>query len=203
MKQLGTDSLVDDYLSRLRVALQDVPRDRRQELVDEIREHIEAARSELDPENEAAMRSLLDRIGDPADIAAEARERFGIYLVQVGLKEVAAVVLLPIGGVVLPFLGWVVGVILLWVSKAWNLRDKLIGTLLLPGGLLIPVFLLLAVSSTEVCVSGPGVSGSGVQTCTQSGGDVWGVLAMVVLFLIPIASAIYLAIRLHRVRASG
>ena len=32
----------------------------------------------------------------------------------------------------IPFLGWVVGVVLLWISRLWTTRDKLIGTL---GGL--------------------------------------------------------------------
>ena len=32
----------------------------------------------------------------------------------------------------IPFLGWVVGVVLRWISRLWTTRDKLIGTL---GGL--------------------------------------------------------------------
>jgi hypothetical protein len=31
--------------------------------------------------------------------------------------------------------GWLVGVVLLWSSTVWTLRDKLIGTLVIPGGL--------------------------------------------------------------------
>src|SRR4051812_12124472 len=42
-------------------------------------------------------------------------------------REWATVVLLP--------LVWVVGVVLLWRSPAWTSRDKLVGTLLVPGGL--------------------------------------------------------------------
>jgi hypothetical protein len=30
---------------------------------------------------------------------------------------------------VIPFLGWVVGVVLVWLSRLWTTRDKLIGTL--------------------------------------------------------------------------
>ena len=33
---------------------------------------------------------------------------------------------------VIPFLGWVVGVVLVWVSRLWTARDKLIGS---AGGL--------------------------------------------------------------------
>ena len=38
-------------------------------------------------------------------------------------------------GAFLAVVGWVVGVVLLWRSRVWTLRDKLIGTLLWPGGL--------------------------------------------------------------------
>jgi hypothetical protein len=206
MRDTSTDQIVDDYLRRLNAALKDLPRDRRRELVEEIREHIELGRTELGSESEADLRSLLDRIGDPSDIAADSTERLGVRPVRVGWMEVAAVVLLPIGGIVLPFLGWVVGVILLWVSKAWDLRDKLIGTFVLPGGLLLPAYLLLTVGSTEVCTSTQrpaGTSGIEVTTCGQGGPTVWGIAATVILVVAPIASAAYLAIRLHRHRASG
>jgi hypothetical protein len=207
MKDARTDRIVDDYLRRLNAALKDLPKDRREELVEEIREHIEVGRAELGSETEAELRSLLDRIGDPSDIAADSADRLGVRPVRVGLMEIAAVVLLPIGGVVVPFVGWVVGVILLWASKAWDLRDKLIGTFLLPGGLLLPAYLLLGVGSTESCATIPGpaggTSGDEVTTCIQGGPAAWAIAAIVILVVAPIASAAYLAIRLHRHRAAS
>jgi hypothetical protein len=206
MKGTGTDVMVDEYLRRLNAALKALPKDRRRELVEEIREHIEVGRSELSSGSEAELRSLLDRIGDPADIAADSTERLGISPVRVGLMEVAAVVLLPIGGVVVPFVGWVVGVILLWASRAWTVRDKLIGTFLLPGGLLFPAYLLLSVGSTESCTTIPRPAGTSeveVTTCGQSGSPIWGILAFAILVVTPIASAAFLAIRLHRHRVPG
>ena len=206
MRDTSTDQIVDGYLRRLNAALKDLPKNRRQELVEEIREHIEVGRAELGSETEAELRSLLDRIGDPADIAADSTERLGIQPVRVGLMEVAAVVLLPIGGLVVPFIGWVVGVILLWASTAWTFRDKLIGTLLVPGGLLLPAYLLLTASSSDVCTNGSARAGTpseGVMTCVQSGPAAWAVAAMIVLVVVPIMSAVYLAIRLHRHRSSG
>ena len=101
--------------------------------MDDVRAHISEARAESG-DDAIAVRELLDRLGDPTEIAAEARERFGIHPARVGFMEVLA--LLPIGGVVLPIVGWIAGVILLWVSPAWTTRDKVIGTLLVPGGLL-------------------------------------------------------------------
>ncbi len=92
-----SEQLIRAYLKRLNEELADLPSARRREIVDEISEHIDEARAS-GAADEASVRSLLDRLGDPADIAADARERFGV------------------GGLVLPVLGWFVGVALLWAS---------------------------------------------------------------------------------------
>ena len=63
------DALILRYLQELEAELHDLPANRRQELLDEVGEHIAAARGELDPETEAGVRTLLERLGDPADIA--------------------------------------------------------------------------------------------------------------------------------------
>ena len=69
-----TDDLVADYLDRVGRASASLPPERREELVADLREHIAAARAELAPETEteAGVRTLLDRLGDPAAIVAEA-----------------------------------------------------------------------------------------------------------------------------------
>ena len=125
------DALILRYLQDLEAELHDLPANRRQELLDEVGEHIAAARAGLDPETEAGVRTMLERLGDPADIAAEARERFGVQppppRPATPWLEVIALVLL-----VIPFVGWVVGVVLVWLSRLWTTRDKLIGTI---GGL--------------------------------------------------------------------
>ncbi len=72
-----TEELVADYLNTLEKELSDLPRPQRRELVLEISEHIDEARSSLEIQSEAEVRTLLDRLGDPADIATEAHERFG------------------------------------------------------------------------------------------------------------------------------
>jgi uncharacterized membrane protein len=68
------DKLVADYLKRLDAELRDIPRARRRELQQEIFEHIAEARADLEKEDESGVRELLDRLGDPEDIAAEAQE---------------------------------------------------------------------------------------------------------------------------------
>ena len=72
------DKLVERYLKHLEIELDDLPRDRRREIVDEIAGHIAEARTALAHESEAGVRNILEGLGDPADIAADARERFEV-----------------------------------------------------------------------------------------------------------------------------
>ncbi len=60
---------VKEYLHNLEAELADLPRSRRQELLGEIHEHIDSALAEAPAHEEAEVRNVLDRLGDPADIA--------------------------------------------------------------------------------------------------------------------------------------
>jgi hypothetical protein len=195
------DKLVEDYLKRLNVELRDVPRARRRELVAEIAEHISEGRANLEVENEASIRTLLERIGAPEDIAAEARERFGVQR-RSGALDVIALILLLIGGVVVPVIGWLVGVVLLWSSTAWTAREKLLGTLVIPGGLALPFFLFVYGGSTEMCVQRSG----GPVTCvddTSLARDVLMIVLFVVTLVAPLVTAAYLARRRTRALATA
>jgi hypothetical protein len=66
------DQIVDQYLNRLETALADLPPQRRQQLIESITDHISEARATLSADSEVAVRDILDRVGQPADIAAEA-----------------------------------------------------------------------------------------------------------------------------------
>jgi hypothetical protein len=109
----------------LELELADFPLARRRELVQEISGHIVEARAALESESEADVRNLLDRLGDPADIAAKAR---GVPVASPSAQphvarrssavDIAALILLLVGGVVLPLVGWLVGVVLLWSLTA-------------------------------------------------------------------------------------
>jgi uncharacterized membrane protein len=101
-----TDELIADYLERVRRAGAGLPPDRLDELITDLREHIAAARAELAPETEAKVRTLLDRLGDPAAIVAEAmvgaatpaaapQPRSNRVLIIV-LSVLAAILLLPL-----------------------------------------------------------------------------------------------------------
>ena len=198
----SADRLVEDYLDRLERELADFPSARRRELVQEISEHIAEARAQLESESEADVRNLLDRLGEPVDIAAEAREAPAEPLVAAtpagerrssGI-DVAALILLLVGGVVLPVLGWFVGVVLLWISASWTTNEKLIGTFVIPGGLALPVYLSLAGTYTESC---GGSSGSPVTCAGEPSGAMhaFGVIIMLALFVLPFVTTAFLARR--------
>jgi hypothetical protein len=90
--------------------------------------------------------------------------------------EWSAIVLLLIGGF-FAGIGWIVGVVLLWRSRVWTLRDKLIGTLLWPGGLVTAM-----------------VFASSYLIGNDDGNDL-GVVAVIAALLVPVATAAYLSRR--------
>jgi uncharacterized membrane protein len=204
------DKLVERYLKHLEVELDDVPRDRRGEIVDEIAGHIAEARAGLEHETEADVRNILEGLGDPAEIAEDARERFEVERPapprrRAGWIEVGALIMLLVGGLVLPIVGWLIGLVLLWVSNAWNVRDKIIGTLFVPGGLGLAFFVLALGLSAGGTSCGPIISGrTGVgttiePTCeTASSTNYFAIAGLIVLILLPLVTTGYLAHRLRR-----
>lgn len=135
--------LIRDYLKDLENEAAVLPARIRRDLLTEIRGHLREAIAE-GASGEADVRNLLDGLGDPREIIAAARSDTGeaSVVARAGLREAGAILLLVVGGIVPPVIGWFVGVALLWSSKAWTPRHKLLGTLVIPGGLLAPVLLL-------------------------------------------------------------
>jgi hypothetical protein len=200
----SSEKLVGDYLDRLKAELADLPSARRREIVEEISEHIDEARAS-GAADEASIRALLDRLGDPADIAADARERFDVRPQRPGILEVATIVLLLVGGIVLPVVGWVAGVVLLWASAAWTTRDKLVGTAVVPGGLALPAFLGVYPAYSETCGGEidprTGEPVPGTEVCTggpSEAMEILGPILLVVLVVAPIVTSVYLARRMRR-----
>jgi hypothetical protein len=150
------------------------------------------------------VRNVLERVGDPADIAAEARERFGIKPAKRSWTDPAAIILLLIGGFTI--IGWFVGVVLLWISDTWNTRDKIIGTLVVPGGLAGALGVGLVSSSVQGGSCGPvevTVAPAPCATAASSVGNVVGLILAVLLLSAPIVTAIYLSLRLRQVRLAS
>jgi uncharacterized membrane protein len=69
---------VGEYLRRLQRQMGGIPDRRRDEILSEIEEHIDERLSELPGAGSVEVRNVLERLGDPEDIAAEARERFAV-----------------------------------------------------------------------------------------------------------------------------
>ncbi len=67
------DALVDEYLARVPAPPPGSP-ERRDELIRDLREHIETDRAELPDESEVGVRGTLERLGDPEMIAREAHQ---------------------------------------------------------------------------------------------------------------------------------
>jgi uncharacterized membrane protein len=82
MTMTGLDEIVDDYLQRLDTALARLPAAEREQIVAEITEHIAQARANVPSQSEAAVRELLDRLGDPEVIAAAALTDAGAQAVE-------------------------------------------------------------------------------------------------------------------------
>ena len=104
-------------------------------------------------------------------------------------------VMLLIGAFIVPAVGWIVGVVLLWSSKAWARGQKLLGTFVFPGGLGAVLFLWLIPVTlfTEVCTDVSSEELGGLQVCTSSGPPPWLVIPVAVLVAAgPIIVAVYL-----------
>ena len=96
--------------------------------------------------------------------------------------------MLLVGGLILPVVGWLIGVVMLWVSNAWNVRDKVIGTIFVPGGLGVLIFLFFAVGTSSAARlfghRGLGLGNAQVTTCAESGtssGEIIGFALLVAL----------------------
>jgi hypothetical protein len=127
----NADKLIDHYLTQLDHALDGLPASRRGQIIEEIASHISEGRSSLDDEDEASIRALLDRVGDPNAIAEE------VEIPPISARSADEWVpwLLLFGGFAF-VVGWFIGIGLLWSSRTWRVSDKLLGTFVLPGGLL-------------------------------------------------------------------
>jgi uncharacterized membrane protein len=150
------DALVDEYLGRLEAAAQRMTPDRRRELTGEVREHISAALEQEGRSDPSTVRNVLERLGPPEEIvaaeigpawAAAGGGTIGVDATRGrswGALEIAAILLLVPGAVFLPFIGPILGIILVWMSAVWSTRVKLIATLVVVVLIVLPVALLLS-----------------------------------------------------------
>lgn len=197
MPNLTTPS-VQSYLDELDQALRDVPYGRRQEITRDIRAHIDAGLADAPQQTPTVIATLLDQLGTPAEIAEAAREELPPVRPRIAARDVFAMVLLLIGGFIVPLLGWILGAAMLWTSTAWRTKDKLIATLLVPGGLLTPglllVLLLRSSSSCGPASTAPASSGN-VQACATTAGPA---MLTIVLLIITVTGPVFTTFWLTR-----
>jgi hypothetical protein len=185
-----------EYMRRLEREARVLPRGQREELLSEIRDHLDSG---IGPDATAAdVRNLLDHLGRPADIVAAvhpdtaptrrgARETFGLILLVTGLP---------------PILGWLAGVGLVLSSRLWTARQKLLGILVWPFGLVGVVGVGLAAAPTsnriscDLTADGELVAGSCVNPET-------GVSVAIILLVVAVAIAASLAVGAYLYRAAG
>lgn len=147
-------ALVRDYLTRLEAAAVALPSGRRAELVGEVREHIEAAIAAEPTSDDVAVRSVLDRLGSPEEIVeAETGESGrpigGLALgadgtasatrQSIGPLEILAILLVTLGAFLVPIIGPMVGVALVWASRAWSTRLKILITAIVLVVIFVPI----------------------------------------------------------------
>ena len=128
--------LVEDYLRELDAAAAKLPRGRRRELVADTADYLDQA-VRVDA-NAVEVKAALGALGPPEALVTRDRPKG-----QRDGQEVPAITLLAIGGLFIG-VGWFVGVYFLWRSRVFTLGDKLIGTLLWPGGLATAMIVSLA-----------------------------------------------------------
>ncbi|MGW8483261.1 HAAS signaling domain-containing protein [Microbacterium sp. NPDC055903] len=135
MIDIDADRLRADYLARLDTAMSALPHG----VAAEIRSGIEEELAGLDA---AATAARIAQLGDPVAIAREAQDEVPATPVVVVSAPVAAppaprppatttrgfaiaaALTLSFGGIVVPFIGWVVGAVLVSLSPLWRTWEK-------------------------------------------------------------------------------
>lgn len=223
---MTTDRHTQDYLARLSAASTSLPPDLRNELVEDVRGHLEEIR--LTATSEVEVRDALDRLGTPEQLVAAAaaegdaplipppapppvpptlRGHRALDVVTLLLLVVGTVVLWPVIGPV-ALLAWPIGALLLWISPSFTFGEKVLATLVWPGGILLP--LGVGVLPTQVCSSEDsideltGVVTRGAEICTGTALPLWlGLPLLVVLTVAPITVAVTLLVRAQRRRGDA
>jgi heme A synthase len=118
---------------------------------------------------------VLERLGPPEEIVEAAEPAPEAVQRPTGKLEIAAMITL-----VVPFIGWLFGIAMVLISKAWSNREKTIGTAL--ALLAVVPFLTLAI----------------VDSYTESTSTTFETIFFVLWVIGGLPSAVYLGLRLRR-----
>lgn len=189
MSDVLSHPMVRAYLASVDTETAVLSDDRRQDLTQDLREHIESVLSR--DADDAAVQEALDRLGTPREIAAAAiAEEPGAHPLQPESGPRTAVTL---GMMVLAAPFWVVGVglvlavlsaVRIWRSTAWTGRDKRLG-------------IACALSPLLVTPAAAALFASSGLTAAEVFG------AFLIATLIPLAAAVRLGRRAARLRSQA
>ncbi|MGH7919600.1 MAG: hypothetical protein ACREQM_06610 [Candidatus Dormibacteraceae bacterium] len=159
------DVMVADYLRRFEAEARSMAPGPRAAAIRRVRALLHDDLLRHEPSS-AEARRYLDELGTPAELRAKAAAAHGKRGSSVGLACMAAVLT--------PTL-WPLGVLLLWRARYWTRAEKLVATLVVPGGVPAGFYLW------------PHLLQAGL-------GAMWGDVAGMVLPLLTAAVAFYLVI---------
>ena len=200
MKHATDSPEVGNYLAALEARLIHLPADQSEEILFGVREHIAEAMAR----GSQSTAEVIASLGSPDDVLTGYLADTPPPVLQQPIAPptapqnyqsstlwvVATVILLPFG-VFLAGIGYLFGLAGLWMGKRWKLWEKIMGTLLFPGGMLgafyatFMPFWVAPVSvrgdTAEATISNPVLPGMGL-------------IAGVAMMCLPIIVAVYLLV---------
>lgn len=193
MKNDIDEAEVRSYLSALEARLEHLPGEQSEEILFGVREHIAEARAR----GNRQVADVLAALGTPDDVLAglaapdavaptvhpTAPPRYQSSTLWV----VASCILLPFGAF-LAGIGWLFGVAGLWMGTRWKTWEKIMGTVMLPGGVVGSIYVMVLPVRQTVSrgIPTPGASDPVV--------DMFPIVAAVAVICLPILVAIYLLV---------
>lgn len=144
------DTLLADYLLRVRRAARRLPRGRREWVITKVGDRLADA-LETNDGGTRDVRAALARFGEPRDVVLAVDGH--VPGTEASWMEYTAVLLVLAGGVLWKA-AWLAGVTLLWVSPRWRWPDKLLATLVWPGGLIVANLVAGRYSAASLLVQG-------------------------------------------------
>ena len=148
------DAIIASYIAGVHKAARQLPRDRREWVIAQAAGRL-ADSLEAGGKDGRGAGAAMARLGDPAELVlAIDGHRPGV---EARWMEFAAVLLVLAGGI-LWRPAWLIGVTLVWVSPRWRWPDKLLATLVWPGGL-VAAGLLMARYTALGLFAGGGFGG--------------------------------------------
>ncbi|KGJ71800.1 hypothetical protein GY21_19745 [Cryobacterium roopkundense] len=132
MTKSSTNAPIRAYLAELDAALADLPSDVRRGILEGVGEELRGL-----SESDTVRR--IQQLGHPAFIASQARAEAGLSesdaadatreLSDPAWFPVVAALLVMVGGVLIPFVGAIAGLVMVWFSRTWTRAEKWVATL--------------------------------------------------------------------------